>query len=562
MSGANEERRSPVLIESRAPWPPTTRVCLSPADSAMPARALPDEKPEKPEAAQHGPNTDATDGAKSSSSAESSSSRVVASPDSAVVVESTIGSTSLCDSQDATSVTSLRATSGGRGRQMSVPEAAAYAARRRRAIRTFWRMHRNAMLIVFFVLFIVGCLMATAVDRRRTALADLAAAAMAPSEKDARHVKDALAVPTVPFSKWKSVMMGPAARAISTTPSAHGGDGDDGELSPVPTSVETEARGDTSDALDNVEAHDEETPWTAAGRLESTRTTKWQRTRLPAVSTSRRLPLRELSPRQSRDPDEGDTGPGNRMHAPSLPNDALHDPFGSLTNDRCGAVRYTFCPRLRREVFYDRESRDCVAVVTAAEHEAEKEVASRVAARYQHTSADKDEAPLCNSSPNRFSSLESCRQSCQRNELPAERCFDKTLFTDCGREHVLSTRWYFDGRRCREWHFPAGRCPTAQAFRSRAQCARTCAASAVGPEKKSPQNDRCGPAPSRPCNERQLRFLYFADVASSDGQVRCLKASQATLVGRRCLVGPNRFEDLAKCRAACVRGGDEGADRH
>ncbi|KAL1466008.1 hypothetical protein MTO96_026956 [Rhipicephalus appendiculatus] len=252
-------------------------------------------------------------------------------------------------------------------------------------------------------------------------------------------------------------------------------------------------------------------------------------------------------------------GTANRLNAPFVPGDVLHDPFGSLTKDRCGAVRYTFCPRLRREVFYDRNSGDCVAVTTAAEHEAVNEVASRAAARYNHTSGNKDLTPLCNSSPNRFTSLESCRQSCQRSDVPAERCFDKTLFSECRREHVLSTRWYFDGHRCREWHFPAGRCPSARAFRSRAQCARACEASANGPEKKSPQDDRCGTAPSRPCKERQLRFLYFADVASVDSQVRCLKATQATLVGRRCLVGPNRYESLTQCRAACVRGGDEGA---
>ncbi|KAH6927561.1 hypothetical protein HPB50_005678 [Hyalomma asiaticum] len=103
-----------------------------------------------------------------------------------------------------------------------------------------------------------------------------------------------------------------------------------------------------------------------------------------------------------------------------------------LLTDRCGSVRYTFCPRLRREVFYDRQSRQCVA-------------------------------------------------------------------------------------------------------------------------KKSPQDGRCGLAPSRPCNERQSRFLYFADVDSADGEVRCLKASQTTPVGRRCLVGPNRFDSIAKCGAAEAR---------
>ncbi|KAL3189073.1 hypothetical protein MRX96_003214 [Rhipicephalus microplus] len=76
--------------------------------------------------------------------------------------------------------------------------------------------------------------------------------------------------------------------------------------------------------------------------------------------------------------------------------------------------------------------------------------------------------------------------------------------------------------------------------------------------QESVKDDRCGTAPSQPCKERQLRFLYFADVSSVGSQVRCLKATQATLVGRRCLVGPNRYESLEECRAACVRGGDEG----
>ncbi|KAL3189076.1 hypothetical protein MRX96_003216 [Rhipicephalus microplus] len=110
----------------------------------------------------------------------------------------------------------------------------------------------------------------------------------------------------------------------------------------------------------------------------------------------------------------------------------------SDVQDRCGLVRYTFCPRLRREVFYDRNGGDCVAVTTAAEHEAVNEVASMAAARYNDTSVHKDLTPLCNSSPNRFSSLESCRESCQRRDVPAERCFDETLFSECRRYVALN----------------------------------------------------------------------------------------------------------------------------
>ncbi|XP_070385716.1 uncharacterized protein [Dermacentor albipictus] len=319
MRGATEERRPPLLAETRTPSIATKSVCSPSADSGIPPRASRDVKPETPEEPQPGPKRGTTDGAELSSSAECCSSHAPASPDSAMVVESTIDSTSLCESQDATSVTSLRATSGGRGHHLSP---AAAAARRRRALRTFWQMHKKALLFAFFVVFIVGCLVATALDHRRTVLADLADATMTPSEKDASHVMDAPAMPTVPFYRWNTPMMSFDARAISTTPSPHGGDGDEGELAPVPTSVETEGRIDRSDALNNVQAHDEETPWTAAMRLESTKTTRWERGRLPAVSTSRRWRLREFS-------DEGGTGSGIRIHAPVLPRDVLHDPFGS-----------------------------------------------------------------------------------------------------------------------------------------------------------------------------------------------------------------------------------------
>ncbi|XP_075736650.1 uncharacterized protein LOC119161812 isoform X1 [Rhipicephalus microplus] len=462
-------------------------------------------------------DTEKDDHRQPSKSAETSR---LLSPGGAVRTEFTMGSTSLCESQDVTSVAPLN-VSNGRGRRLSPTS---LAERRRQGLRTFWRVHKNTLLYAFFIVLIIGCLTATEMGRRLAVSPQKAVAES--SERD--QMMDAPAVETVPNLSVSSALMSPAAQTASSDP-----------LAPVP--VETEANSDSDVQLNNKEA-----PWKDAKAFGLT--TGHRRQPIAPTSTALQEPF------SMRDRDV----PGERLNAPLLPGDLLHDPFGSL--DRCGLVRYTFCPRLRREVFYDRNGGDCVAVTTAAEHEAVNEVASMAAARYNDTSVHKDLTPLCNSSPNRFSSLESCRESCQRRDVPAERCFDETLFSECRREHVLSTRWYFDGHRRREWHFPGGRCPSVRALRSRAQCARVCAASANWPLKsqESVKDDRCGTAPSQPCKERQLRFLYFADVSSVGSQVRCLKATQATLVGRRCLVGPNRYESLEECRAACVRGGDEG----
>ncbi|KAL1466007.1 hypothetical protein MTO96_026955 [Rhipicephalus appendiculatus] len=142
---AAEERRSAGLIESRA----ATRSVGSSAQVDGGTPASPDEEPEKDERGQ------------SSTSAETSR---LLSPDCAVGAESNVDGTSLCDNQDATSVTLLSA-SGGTGRRLSPTS---LAERRRHGLRTFWRMHQRALLFAFFVVFIIGCLVATEMDRRLT----------------------------------------------------------------------------------------------------------------------------------------------------------------------------------------------------------------------------------------------------------------------------------------------------------------------------------------------------------------------------------------------------------
>ncbi|KAH7984582.1 hypothetical protein HPB52_022856 [Rhipicephalus sanguineus] len=149
-----EERRSAGLIESHD----ATRNVGSSAQADSGTPASPDEEPEKDE---RGRNTN--DGGESSTSAETSRSRLLmSSPDCEVAVESNVDGTSSCRSEDATPVTSLRA-SGGIGRRLSPTS---LAARRRHGLRTFWRMHKNALLIAFFFVFVIGCLTATAMGGR------------------------------------------------------------------------------------------------------------------------------------------------------------------------------------------------------------------------------------------------------------------------------------------------------------------------------------------------------------------------------------------------------------
>ncbi|XP_077535952.1 uncharacterized protein LOC144148264 [Haemaphysalis longicornis] len=80
---------------------------------------------------------------------------------------------------------------------------------------------------------------------------------------------------------------------------------------------------------------------------------------------------------------------------------------------------------------------------------------------------------LCNQSPNRFASLESCRRNCEAESKPAQRCFKKAVFTACGRRDIRSSWWFFDGHSCRIWNFPGGDCPVdgpRMLFQSRADC--------------------------------------------------------------------------------------------
>ncbi|KAL3251195.1 hypothetical protein MRX96_055227 [Rhipicephalus microplus] len=64
-----------------------------------------------------------------------------------------------------------------------------------------------------------------------------------------------------------------------------------------------------------------------------------------------------------------------------------------------------------------------------------------------------------------------------------------------------------------------------------------------------------GPGDGVTCDSNVLRFPFFADVSpGADGHVRCVRASAATLLTHRCLIGSNRFSSDEACKRACVDG--------
>lgn len=225
----------------------------------------------------------------------------------------------------------------------------------------------------------------------------------------------------------------------------------------------------------------------------------------------------------------------------------------------CGAVQYTYCPRLRKEFYYDRESATCTDVTAAAAQSVERDLAPDGSVGLGNA-----ELQLCNTSPNRFLTLEACRQVCQHSEPPAESCLKKTVFSKCGSDKGWPPSWYFDGHHCRSWNFGKGRCPDGHVFSTQRQCSSRCHASRTSGKQKRGRPHSCRQPRSRACpsGQRHRYFPFFAHVSPSGGRIRCLQASPAVLVARRCLVGTNRFSSAAECRDSCVRdAARKGADK-
>ncbi|KAL3222914.1 hypothetical protein MRX96_028284 [Rhipicephalus microplus] len=183
--------------------------------------------------------------------------------------------------------------------------------------------------------------------------------------------------------------------------------------------------------------------------------------------------------------------------------------------------------------------------------------------------------------PNRFASIDACYNSCGRMHGPmADRCFDKTLFTDCNSVkqcheayfltlvHIQNAKiipivvyqigniwhnwWVFSGEDCVQWGFPRGLCPDddgsdVNVFADEAACVEQCLSSKDGEE-----NRRCRRPKAKSYTEEQLRFPYFAEILAS-GRGHCVKATVENLLMYRCLIGANQFNSVSACREACER---------
>ncbi|KAH7936488.1 hypothetical protein HPB49_000100 [Dermacentor silvarum] len=209
-------------------------------------------------------------------------------------------------------------------------------------------------------------------------------------------------------------------------------------------------------------------------------------------------------------------------------------PIRRPTKHKCGLAFYTYCSTFRHEAYYRHTTRSCVRTIT-------------------------DDVHVCNHSPNRFTSRSECQRQCVHNQMPSDACFEKTLFSWCNRRDVNASWWVFDGKRCRPWHFPKGLCPSpddSDVYGSLDECERRCSSAVDVGDDSGGRRDTCrGSGDGVTCDSDVLRFPYFADVSpGGDGRVRCIRASAATLLTHRCLIGSNRFFSEEACKRACMDG--------
>ncbi|KAL3244178.1 hypothetical protein MRX96_047257, partial [Rhipicephalus microplus] len=177
--------------------------------------------------------------------------------------------------------------------------------------------------------------------------------------------------------------------------------------------------------------------------------------------------------------EEPATGYGNASGDLVAVEDPLAMPFRRAAKPECGAVFYTYCRKPRREFLYRASLNACLAA------------------------ADDRPTQLCNRGTNRFSSWRDCERKCVLTEPAHEPCEDKTLLVGCRRQDVRSSWWWFDGRVCLAWNFPAGGCPAngTAVFATANQCAARCTNRRYPP---------CTTPRTVPCSSEQLKFAFFA----------------------------------------------------
>ncbi|XP_070395183.1 uncharacterized protein [Dermacentor albipictus] len=208
----------------------------------------------------------------------------------------------------------------------------------------------------------------------------------------------------------------------------------------------------------------------------------------------------------------------------------------------CGTPLFVYCTSHRLEFYYKRSINACVS-----------------------TSSDK--MVVCNRSPNRFSSNESCLQNCIEKEQPAKQCQKSAVFSECNRQDVPKTWWFYGDKQCQRWSFPSGRCPVngSDIFTTFSECSRRCNHDEVNVRqlqqliKMDPKHKPCRRPRTDVCGAEQLRFAYFADssaASTADGRsgARCHSVPVANQLGHWCLAGRNRFHSARACRRTCVVG--------
>ncbi|KAH7955647.1 hypothetical protein HPB52_002290 [Rhipicephalus sanguineus] len=200
-------------------------------------------------------------------------------------------------------------------------------------------------------------------------------------------------------------------------------------------------------------------------------------------------------------------------------------PFQYPKRPMCDDVFYTLCqPSPQREFHYRRSMNACVETAADVVHS-------------------------CNRGDNRFTSLVHCRQRCMGvGRRPASECFGKPLFTNCARQDVLSSWWFFEGTKCVPWNFPSGGCPANHSvvFRTAQECRKQCMVGRLG-------GSPCRPPRTIACELQHLKYPFFADPSPRDGRLRCLRSSLDVLRDRRCLTGANRFRTLEACEVTCQK---------
>ncbi|KAL1479444.1 hypothetical protein MTO96_034820 [Rhipicephalus appendiculatus] len=265
-------------------------------------------------------------------------------------------------------------------------------------------------------------------------------------------------------------------------------------------------------------------PPTTEGTLTSEANTTLAPTRTAATLSLRPLTTKRRSTQRSATLRREDDFHSRR--------NVLSAPIRRPTKHKCGLAFYTYCLTFRHEAYYRHTTRSCVRTIM-------------------------DDVHVCNHSPNRFTSHSECEKKCVHTRVTSDACFENTLFSWCNRQDVNASWWVFDGKRCRPWDFPRGRCPSpddSDIFGSLDECVRRCSSPQVLDDND--RRDKCkGPGDGVTCDTDILRFPYFADVSpGADGHVRCVRASAATLLTHRCLIGSNRFSSDEACKRACVDG--------